>query len=156
MKRLQSKLEKIGRDSKITAKSVGLRYAINTNIGYYRKRKNDTFIFVDHSKKILRNKMILERIKKLVIPPAWENVWISPYENGHLQAIGIDAKGRKQYRYHPQWNKIRNQSKFYRLRNFANALPLIRKQIDKDLNRSGLPYEKVMALVIKLIETTNI
>jgi len=156
MKRLQSKLEKIGRDSKITAKSVGLRYAINTTIGYYRKRKNDTFIFVDHSKKVVRDKQILERIRKLVIPPAWENVWISPYENGHLQAIGVDAKGRKQYRYHPQWNRIRNQSKFYRLRNFANALPLIRKQIDKDLNRSGLPYEKVMALVIKLIETTNI
>lgn len=156
MERLRSKLEKIGRDSKITAKSIGLRYSINTNIGYYRQRKDDDFIFVDHTKKRVRNKQILERIKKLVIPPAWEMVWISPYENGHLQATGIDAKGRKQYRYHPQWNKIRNQSKFYRLRNFANALPLIRKQVDKDLNRSGLPYEKVVALVIKLIELTNI
>ncbi|WP_348823319.1 DNA topoisomerase IB [Flavobacterium aestuarii] len=156
MGRLQSKLEKIGRDSKITAKSVGLRYAINTNTGYFRLKKNDDFIFVDHSKKKIRSKQILERIKKLVIPPAWEMVWISPYENGHLQATGIDAKGRKQYRYHPQWNKIRNQSKFYRLRSFANALPLIRKQVDKDLNRSGLPYEKVMALVIRLIEMTNI
>lgn len=156
MERLQSKLEKIGRDSKITAKSIGLRYAINTNTGFYRQRKNDSFVFRDHSNKIVRDKKTLERIKKLVIPPAWETVWISPYENGHLQATGIDAKGRKQYRYHPQWNKIRNQSKFYRLRSFADALPLIRKQVDRDLNRAGLPYEKVMALVIKLIELTNI
>ncbi|MGQ7947433.1 DNA topoisomerase IB [Flavobacterium sp. WC2509] len=156
MERLQSKLEKIGRDSKITAKSIGLRYAINTNAGYYRQRKNDDFIFIDQSKKVIRNKQILERIKKLAIPPAWESVWISPYENGHLQATGVDTKGRKQYRYHSQWNKIRNQSKFYKLRSFADALPVIRKQVDKDLNRNGLPYEKVVALVIKLIELTNI
>lgn len=156
MERLKSKLEKIGRDPKITAKAVGLRYTINSNTGYLRQRKNETFIFVDQSNKIIRDKQILERIKKLVIPPAWEMVWISPYENGHLQATGIDAKGRKQYRYHSQWNKIRNQSKFYKLRNFANALPAIRKQVEKDLNRNGLPYEKVVALVIKLIELTNI
>ncbi len=156
MERLRSKLEKIGRDSKITAKSVGLRYSINTNTGYFRLRKNDDFVFVDYSKKVLRNKDILERIKKLVIPPAWETVWISPYENGHLQATGIDSKGRKQYRYHSQWNKIRNQSKFYKLRSFGAALPKIRKQVDKDLNRKGLPYQKVIALVIKLIELTNI
>ena len=156
MERLQSKLEKIGRDPKITAKAVGLRYAINTDTGYFRQKKNDIFVFLDQSKKIVRDKQILERINKLVIPPAWEMVWISPYENGHLQATGIDGKGRKQYRYHTQWNKIRNQSKFYKLRSFANALPAIRKQVDKDLNRNGLPYEKVVALVIKLIELTNI
>lgn len=156
MNRLQSKLEKIGRDPKITAKTVGLRYSINTNTGYFRLRKNESFVFMDHTQKVLRDKLILERINKLVIPPAWETVWISPYENGHLQATGIDAKGRKQYRYHSQWNKIRNQSKFYKLRSFANALPAIRKQVDKDLNRNGLPYEKVVALVIKLIELTNI
>jgi DNA topoisomerase I len=156
MQRLQSKLEKIGRDAKATAKSVGLRYAVNANTGYYRQKKKDTFIFVDNSKKVVRDKQILERIQRLVIPPAWETVWISPYENGHLQATGIDTKGRKQYRYHSQWNKLRNQSKFYKLRSFANALPSIRKQIDKDLDRKGLPYEKVVALVIKLIELTNI
>jgi DNA topoisomerase-1 len=143
MNRLLSKLEKIGRDPKITAKAVGLRYTINSVAGYYHK-------------KTIRNKAIIERIKKLVIPPAWEMVWISPYENGHLQATGIDAKGRKQYRYHPQWNKIRNQSKFHRLRNFANALPQIRNQVDADLAKQGLPYEKVVALVVKLIELTNI
>ena len=156
MERLKAKLEKIGRNPIITAKSVGLRYSINVNNGFYRLRKGEVFEFVDENKKKVRDKHILERINKLVIPPAWENVWISPYENGHLQATGIDAKGRKQYRYHAQWNKIRNQSKFYKLHSFANALPLIRKQVEIDLNKKGLPYEKVVALVVKLIELTNI
>ncbi|MES2410282.1 MAG: DNA topoisomerase IB [Bacteroidota bacterium] len=156
MDRLKSKLEKIGRNPITTAKAVGLRYSINVNKGFYRIRKGEGFEFVDENKKKVRDKQILERIIKLVIPPAWENVWISPYENGHLQATGIDIKGRKQYRYHAQWNKIRNQSKFHRLRNFAKALPLIRKQVEIDLNKKGLPYEKVVALVVKLIELTNI
>ena len=156
MERLKSKLEKIGRDPIITAKSVGLRYSININNGFYRIRKGEGFEFVDENKKKVYNKDILERINKLVIPPAWESVWISPFENGHLQATGIDTKGRKQYRYHAQWNKIRNQSKFYRLRSFAKALPAIRKQVEIDLNKKGLPYEKVVALVVKLIELTNI
>lgn len=156
MERLKAKLEKIGRNPQTTAKSVGLRYSINVNNGFYRMRKGEIFEFVDENKKKVRDKHILERINKLVIPPAWQNVWVSPYENGHLQATGIDAKGRKQYRYHAQWNKIRNQSKFYKLRSFAKALPLIRKQVEIDLNKKGLPYEKVVALVVKLIELTNI
>lgn len=156
MNRLEAKLQKIGRDAKVTAKAVGLRYTSAASKGYYRIRKNSDFIYIDEDKKAVKDKLIIERIKKLVIPPAWENVWICPYENGHLQVTGIDAKGRKQYRYHPNWNKIRNQSKFYRLRRFANALPIIRKQVNKDLNRNGLPYEKVVALVVKLIEMTNI
>ena len=156
MNRLQTKLEKIGSNPKVTAKAVGLRYAANSDKGYYRNKVNGDFVYTDENRKKIRNKEILERIKKLVIPPAWENVWISPYENGHLQVTGTDIKGRKQYRYHANWNKIRNQSKFYRLRRFANALPIIREQVDKDLNRKGLPYEKVVALVVKLIEMTNI
>lgn len=156
MNRLQQKLEKIGSDPKITAKSVGLRYAANSANGIFRKRQGDSFIYIDKDRKRVRDKDTLERIKKLVIPPAWENVWISPYENGHLQVTGTDAKGRKQYRYHANWNKIRNQSKFYRLRRFAQALPKIRAQVDHDLNRKGMPYEKVVALVVRLIEMTNI
>ena len=156
MNRLLSKLEKIGRDPKITAKSVGLRYAINPNKGFYRKRTASGFSFIDENNKPVRDKNILERINKLVIPPAWESVWVSPFENGHLQATGIDVKGRKQYRYHQHWNKIRNQSKFFKLRSFANALPAIRQQVEHDLNRKGMPYEKVVALVVKLIELTNI
>jgi DNA topoisomerase-1 len=156
MQHLQNKLDKIGSDSKITAKSVGLRYAGFSEKGFYRFKKGKSFIFKDENQVVVKDAKILERISKSVIPPAWENVWISPYANGHLQIIGTDAKGRKQYRYHENWNKIRNQSKFYRLRNFAKALPKIRKQVDKDLNRRGLPYEKVVALVVKLIENTNI
>lgn len=156
MNRLQKKLEKIGNDPKITAKAVGLRYSLKADKGYYRKRKANGFYYIDEGGKTVKDKDVLERIKKLVIPPAWENVWISPFENGHLQVTGTDVRGRKQYRYHPHWNKIRNQSKFFRLRRFALALPSIRQQVDKDLARKGLPYEKVVALVVRLIELTNI
>jgi DNA topoisomerase I len=156
MNRFQSKLEKIGRNPQITAKAVGLRYAANADIGYYRIRNKEGFIYRDEKHSIVRDREILDRIKALVIPPAWENVWISPFDNGHLQATGTDVKGRKQYRYHAHWNKIRNQSKFYRLRTFATALPLIRQTVEKDLERKGLPYEKVVALVVKLIELTHI
>jgi len=156
MNRLQKKLEKIGSDPKTTAKAVGLRYSLKSDKGFYRKRRANGFIYKDETGATVKDKDVLERIKKLVIPPAWENVWISPFENGHLQVTGTDLKGRKQYRYHPDWNKIRNQSKFYRLRRFALALPHIREQIEKDLKRPGLPYEKVVALVVKLIELTNI
>lgn len=156
MDRLQKKLEKIGNDPKVTAKAVGLRYSLKADKGYYRKRKDHGFSYVNEEGKTIKDKDTLERIKKLVIPPAWEDVWISPFDNGHLQVTGTDAKGRKQYRYHPYWNKIRNQSKFFKLRRFANALPIIRQQVEKDLNRKGLPYEKVVALVVKLIEMTNI
>jgi DNA topoisomerase-1 len=156
MNRLQKKLEKIGSDPKVTAKAAGLRYALQSDKGYYRKRKGSGFTYKDHEGNTVKDKEVLERIKKLVIPPAWQDVWISPYPHGHLQVTGTDARGRKQYRYHPEWNKIRNQSKFYRLRRFANALPAIRKQVEADLNRKGLPYEKVVALVVKLIELTNI
>lgn len=156
MNRLQKKLEKIGNDPKVTAKAVGLRYSLKTDKGYYRKQKDNGFSYVNEEGKSVKDKITLERIKKLVIPPAWQDVWISPFENGHLQVTGTDAKGRKQYRYHPYWNKIRNQSKFFKLRRFANALPVIRQQVEKDLDRKGLPYEKVVALVVKLIEMTNI
>lgn len=156
MTRLEARLEKIANDTSVTAKTVGLRYCVNCDKGFYRIRGKNGFYYIDENNTIITSREILDRIAKLVLPPAWENVWISPYENGHLQATGLDAKGRKQYRYHANWSKIRNQSKFYRIQNFAKALPLIRKQLDKDLNRKGLPYEKVVALVIRLIEMTSI
>ena len=104
----------------------------------------------------LKIKSLIERFTKLVIPPAYTNVWISPYENGHLQFTGTDAAGRKQYRYHPYWNKIRNQSKYYRLQTFAAHLPAIRKQVDKDLARHNLDHDKIVALVVRLMELTSI
>lgn len=156
MNRLHAKLLKIGSDPKVTAKAVGLRYAADAVKGYYRIGTNGSFKYTDADGKTVSQKALLDRFAKLVIPPAWQNVWISPFENGHLQVTGTDVKGRKQYRYHPQWNKIRNQSKFFRLQRFAKALPKIRAQAEKDLARPGLPFEKVVALVVKLIEMTNI
>lgn len=156
MDKLHSKLEKIGRNPLITAKVVGLQYCTTCDKGYFRKRANSDFYYIDEMENRIHDKEIIDRISKLVLPPAWENVWISPYENGHLQATGIDSKGRKQYRYHQHWNKIRNQSKFHRLLHFAKVLPTIRKVIEKDLNKRDLSHDKVVALVIKLIETTNI
>ena len=156
MDKLHLKLEKIGRDPLITAKAVDLQYCINCNKGYFRKKSKNNFHYTDENENHINDKEIIDRISKLVLPPAWENVWISPHENGHLQATGIDSKGRKQYRYHQHWNKIRNQSKFHRLLSFAKVLPSIRKVIEKDLNKKDLSHDKVVALVVKLIETTNI
>lgn len=156
MNRLHAKLEKIGSDPKLTAKAVGLRYVANSVDGYSRKLTGKSFKYFDTEGELVTDKELVERFQGLVLPPAWQDVWISKYENSHLQATGIDSKGRKQYRYHPHWNKMRNQSKFYRLRSFALALPKIREQVDKDLSRKDLCYEKVIALVIRLMEDTNI
>ena len=98
----------------------------------------------------------LLRIKRLVLPPAWENVWICPLSNGHLQATGIDTKGRKQYKYHSLWNALRNHTKFYRLYQFGLALPEMRVKMEKDLSLPGLPLRKVLATVVSLMERTNI
>ncbi len=106
--------------------------------------------------KLLSSKIDLERIEKLVIPPAWENVRIAVLENGHLQAIGRDLKNRKQYRYHQLWNKIRNQTKFYKMVAFGKQLPIIRNKVDKDLELQGWPKSKVIALIIRLMEETHI
>lgn len=156
MNRLVRKLEKIGRDPKITARAVGLRYVADSTPGFTRKKSGKGFSFFDADGKVVKDKELLSRFHHLVIPPAYTNVWISPFENGHLQFTGTDAAGRKQYRYHPDWNKIRNQSKYYRLQTFAEHLPAIRQQIDKDLSRHNLDHEKVVALVVRLMELTSI
>src|ERR1700761_2567591 len=156
MDRILKKLEKIGRDPKITAKAAGLRYAADSTPGYTRKKSGKGFGFYDAEGKPVKDKELIQRFTKLVIPPAYTNVWISPYENGHLQFTGIDAAGRKQYRYHSAWNKLRNQSKYYHLRLFADYLPAIRKQVDKDLTRPNLDHDKVVALVIRIMELTSI
>jgi DNA topoisomerase I len=156
MNRLQKKLEKIGRDPKITAKAVGLRYVSDSSPGYTRKTGKSGFNFYDSEGNIVKDRELLDRFKKLVIPPAYTEVWISPHENSHLQFTGKDAAGRKQYRYHPDWNQIRNHSKFHHMQLFASYLPAIREQVAKDLQRHGLGYEKVLALVVKLMELTSI
>jgi DNA topoisomerase-1 len=156
MNRLLKKLEKIGRDPKITAKAVGLRYVSDSSPGYTRKKYGKGWSYYDVDCNLVKDKALLSRFNKLVIPPAYTNVWISPYENGHLQFTGTDAAGRKQYRYHADWNKIRNQSKYHRLQTFAAKLPAIRKQVDKDLARKNLDHDKVVALVVRLMELTSI
>src|ERR1700761_9085026 len=156
MNRLLTKLEKIGRDPKITAKAVGLRYVSDSTPGYTRKKAGEGWSFFDADGKPVKDKDLVMRFNKLVIPPAYTNVWISPYENGHLQFTGTDAAGRKQYRYHADWNKIRNQSKYHRLQTFAAHLPAIRKQVDKDLARPNLDHDKIVALVVRLMELTSI
>jgi len=156
MNRLLRKLEKIGRDPKITAKAVGLRYVSNSTPGYTRKKSGKGWSYYDADGTPVKDKELINRFNKLVIPPAYTNVWISPYDNGYLQFTGTDAAGRKQYRYHADWNKIRNQSKYYRLQTFAAHLPAIRQQVDKDLARRNLDHDKIVALIVRLMELTSI
>lgn len=142
-------------DAEKTARAVNLVYVNDTQPGIQRTKRNNEFDYVLDNRKI-RNKELLNRIKSLVIPPAWENVWICSLPNGHLQVTGFDVKNRKQYRYHPLWNALRNQTKFFRLYDFGEALPSIRLQIEKHLSLQGLPVEKVLAAVVSLMERTNI
>jgi DNA topoisomerase I len=138
-----------------SAAVVNLTYVNDTMSGISREREGDTFAYFDGKKKITKQS-VLDHIKKLAIPPAWEQVWICKDPAGHLQATGLDAKGRKQYRYHPLWNSIRNTTKFYRLRDFGKQLPAMRAQIHKHLALPGYPKEKILALVVSLLERTNI
>jgi len=150
-----AKLKKVLRDPVKTAKAVNLVYVRDSQHGITRKRKGTHFSYwLDGT--LIKEKSIINRIKKLVIPPAWENVWISIIDNGHLQATGLDSKKRKQYHYHPSWNALRNKTKFYRLLEFGNILPKIRLQLERDLTLSGLPFDKVMALIVSVMERTNI
>jgi DNA topoisomerase-1 len=156
MNRLQKKLEKIGRDPKVTAKAAGLRYVSDSMPGYTRRPSGEGFKYIDPEGKTVRSKALTERFNKLVIPPAYQQVWISPVENGHLLFTGIDAAGRKQYRYHAAWSQLRNHTKYHRMQSFAAHLPSIREQVDKDLKRLGLDHDKVVALVVRLMELTSI
>lgn len=137
------------------AEKANLVYITEEELCIERKKKDDTFYYLKEGKP-LRNKEELERISKLVIPPGWKEVKICPLHNGHLQAIGIDAKKRKQYLYHPHWGEFRNQTKFFKMTAFGKVLPKIRAQVDEDLDLPKLPQRKVLALVIRLMEETHI
>lgn len=139
-----------------SAKTAGLRYVKDSSPGIRRRRRGRGFSYIDRDGQPISDPEELERIKALAIPPAWEDVWICPIPKGHLQATGRDAKGRKQYRYHPDWGKVRSQTKFNRLLVFSGALPQIRQQTERDLALKGLPREKVLATVVRLLETTFI
>lgn len=141
-------------DAEKTAQAINLVYVQDSQPGITRVKKGKVFHYFSGKKKIANNQ-VLERINKLVIPPAWENVWICSLDNGHLQATGIDARKRKQYRYHAHWNMLRNHTKFYRLHDFGKTLPIIRKQLINDLSLPGLPAEKVLAAVVCLMDQTG-
>lgn len=149
------KIDAILNDGRKSAEAVNLIYVDDRQPGIQRIRSADGFTYVSGHKKI-RDRATLERIKKLVIPPAWENVWICLEENGHLQVTGIDARGRKQYKYHPHWTALRNHTKFYRLLQFGQQIPAIRQHLEKDLARPGMPVEKVLAAVVSLMDQTSI
>jgi len=151
----KSRLKKIGSDPVATAKAVKLVYVNSTDEGITRIRNGKGFTY-KYRDKTVKDKEHLQRIKSLVIPPAWEDVWICALPNGHLQVTGKDVKNRKQYRYHPHWNELRNQTKFYKLLELGKVLPAIRKQVEKDLSLPGLPKNKVLAAVISLMEKTGI
>ena len=144
------------REARQSARDAGLRYGTDSRAGIQRRRRGRGFIYLDPDGRRIRDEATLARIRKLAIPPAWTDVWICPAENGHLQATGRDARGRKQYRYHTLWRAHRDEIKFDRLIEFAEALPRIRRRTTRDLGRSGLPREKVLAGIVRLLELTLI
>ena len=147
---------KIANDPEEAAAEAGLRYVNDSDPGYSRKPKGDDFEYFDTEGKRIRDEQRLLRIKRLAIPPAWAKVWICPSPNGHIQATGCDARRRKQYRYHERWREVRDESKYERMALFGAALPKIRRRVEEDLKRPGLPREKVLATVVQLLERTFI
>ncbi|WP_204346500.1 DNA topoisomerase IB [Psychroserpens algicola] len=150
-----SLLKRIDKNPESAIETLDLVYVNPHQLAISRKKRGKIFDYF-YKGKPLSKKEDLDRIKSLVIPPAWENVKISTLHNGHLQAVGRDAKSRKQYRYHPKWSKIKNQTKFFKMAEFGEALPLIRDRVEKDIIQSSWTKSKVLALVIKLMEETHI
>jgi DNA topoisomerase I len=140
----------------VAARSAGLRYVSDARPGIRRRRTVSGFAYRAASGESIRDAETLRRIQALAIPPAWTDVWICPDPRGHLQATGRDAKGRKQYRYHPRWAQVRNETKFERMVAFGAALPALRRRVHEDMSRTGLPREKVLAAIVRLLETTLI
>ncbi|AUD01483.1 DNA topoisomerase IB [Spirosoma pollinicola] len=149
-------LLELAHDPAETAKAARLVYMNDTMPGIKRQRNRDQFMYVDHTGNEVDDPDTLTRIRSLILPPAWENVWISPRVNGHLQATGIDTKNRKQYRYHAKWNAIRSQTKFFRMEAFGEALPLLRERLTNDLKKRELTREKVIAIALSVMEQTLI
>ena len=143
-------------DAADAAEAAGLRYVSDVTPGIGRATSGKGFRYVDARGATVRDKATLARIRALAIPPAWTDVWICPSARGHIQATGRDARGRKQYRYHPDWHVVRDETKFERMLAFSGALPAIRRKIDADLGLPGMPRRKVLATVVQLLESTGI
>ena len=139
-----------------SARAAGLRYVSNADPGIRRRRAGEGFRYFRPDGHAVSDKPTLARIRRLAIPPAWTEVWICSSDDGHLQATGHDARGRKQYRYHPRWREVRDETKYGRMFAFGGVLPRIRRRVARDLARPGLPREKVLATVVRLLEKTFI
>jgi DNA topoisomerase-1 len=144
-------------DPQIAAGAAGLRYVhADVDRGIRRRRAGERFAYRNEDGKPVKDKATLARIAKLAIPPAWTEVWICPHADGHLQATGFDARGRKQYRYNEDFRRVRETAKFEHILVFAQALPKLRETIAHDMARHGLPREKVLATIVHLLETTMV
>ena len=141
-------------DAIATAELAGLRYVTDDRPGITRRRAGRGFSYRAPDGSVIRDRRRVEQLKALAIPPAWRDVWICPNPNGHLLATGRDARGRKQYRYHPRWRSVRDATKFDRMVPFGRALPDLRARVARDLELRGLPREKVLAAVLRLIDVT--
>ncbi|MDP8957913.1 MAG: DNA topoisomerase IB [Actinomycetota bacterium] len=142
--------------SREAAQSAGLRYVCDEDPGIHRVRRGRGFSYVLPDGQVIRDKKERQRIKQIVIPPAWRDVWICPRPDGHILATGRDDRGRKQYCYHPRWREVRDTAKFDRMLHFGEALPELRARVDGDLRRHGLPPQRVLALVVRLLDETLI
>lgn len=143
-------------DARDAANEAGLRYVSDEAPGISRRRAGKGFTYRRPDGSPVKDAATLQRISALAIPPAWTQVWICPYADGHIQATGRDQKDRKQYRYHPRWREVRDAAKYEHMVEFARALPDIRARVDADMRLPGLPREKVLATVVHLLETTLI
>jgi DNA topoisomerase I len=150
------RLPDIVTDPVLSAKEAGLQYVSDVKPGIRRKKSGKRFRYVDAEGKPIRDKETLQRIRSLVIPPAWTDVWICSDSRGHLQATGRDARGRKQSRYHPRWRAVRDETKYERMLLFGTALRGIRMRLEEDLALPGLPRNKVLATIVRLMEQTLI
>src|SRR5690606_2729749 len=133
----------------------GLRYSSSQEKGYSRKAKGDTFIYLNEQGRVIKDERTLARIHSLVLPPAWQEVWICASAKGHLQATGLDLSNRKQYKYHPKWLALRSEKKFADLLAFGNKLPILKKRVLHDLRKRKLSREKVCALAIAIMDKTS-
>ncbi len=140
----------------LAAKSAGLRYVNDGDPGLVREVRRGAFVYLDSQGRVVRDADTLARIKRLAIPPAWTEVWISPHAHGHIQATGRDARRRKQYRYHHDWRSARDEAKYERMVDFGRALPRIRQRVARDLKRPKLDRTRVLATVVRLLESTLI
>ena len=143
-------------DPEVSAEEAGLRYTHDDSPGISVKRKGDKVEYFDPNGVKIIDEKILGRIKSLAIPPAWKEIWICTKPNGHLQATGIDSRGRKQYRYHPKWREVRDATKYDRMIAFGYSLPKIRRRISQDLELPGMPKDKILATIVQLLEKTLI